>query len=149
MIVNNYLLDLIDYEFVCKLPCDNNPISVAARARSRNIDILTGLGLIKFNVEYEAQRLRINDQRMINLTSSHIWSFHLTSSQKEKFMALADKVNNINHDIRQANTENLNRIFRLNNIQDNIPLFNGVNFYDDNGGLESLFLPAGNGGTFP
>jgi hypothetical protein len=142
----NYLLDLIDRELVCKLPCDNNELSVAARARSRNIDILTGLGLIKFNVETEAQRLGIVDRRMINLTSSYIWSFHITPSQKKKFKALADKVNNINHNIRQINNENLNRIYRLDTQDADIPFFNGVNFYD-NDGFESLFLPAGNGSS--
>ncbi|RGB26923.1 hypothetical protein C1646_769779 [Rhizophagus diaphanus] len=143
---NNYLVDLIDLELVCKLPYDNNALSVADWARSRNIDI-NGLGLVKFNVEIEAQRLRIKDQQMINLTSKYIWTYYITPSQKEKFKALAKKANDINNNIRQINAENLNRISRLTTQDTDIPFINGINFYDDNGGFESLFMPAGNGSS--
>jgi hypothetical protein len=144
---DNYLVDLIDRELVCKLPYDNNALSVADWARSRNIDILNGLGLVTLNVEIEAQRLRLKDQRMIHLTSKYIWKSYITPSQKEKFKALAKKANDINNNIRQINAENLNRIFRLNTQDTDIPLINGINFYDDNGGFESLFMPAGNGSS--
>ncbi|RIA78645.1 hypothetical protein C1645_795548 [Glomus cerebriforme] len=148
----NYLLNRMDYDSICKLPCDNNPLMVAAQARNRNIRVLTGAGLLRQNVEEFAQTLQMNDRTMINSTTKYIWSLYLTPSQKEEFEDLANKANDINLKIMQINSDNINRISRLTPQVTDDPImsnfYNGADFQVD-GGFESLF-PAGHGSTsFP
>ncbi|RIA98059.1 hypothetical protein C1645_801448 [Glomus cerebriforme] len=150
---NKYLLD-IDYDTACKVPYDNDPLLVAARARELNIHFLDGMGLMKLSVEDIAQKSKINDQQMIDSTTKYIWYSYIKSSQKEEFKTLASKANEINYNKRQINADNLDRICRINTPQiTNDPImdnfFQGTNnFYDDddhNNNFESSILPSGSG----
>src|SRR5439155_1200631 len=90
--------------------------------------------------------------RLINLATDDIWNLRSTSSQRNRFINLANNANNINQSRvsrgRLINNNNtLVRIARIampqitNNPFEN-NFFNGTNFQDDNS-LESLILPAG------
>jgi hypothetical protein len=165
----NIFLNLIDYRNIYQLPHNNNAQVLAATIRDKR---LTGKGLIKQNIEREADRLhlhrtyrlqnymtrrlqlsqtrrlrlysRLFSQHIINLATTYIWRRRLTSTQRNQFINLA---NNANH-IRFANyLSTIDRIARLTTPQiTNDPLendfFNGVENFCDNS-FESLILPAG------
>ena len=150
----NYLLNCIDYNIVYQLPYDNNPLKVAAQAINRKIQILTGIDLIRQNVEGEALRLQVHDRRIINLTVNHVWNSCLTPFQRDQFTTLADSANDINQNMARVNDENLNRIIQIGHQVTNNPFennfFNGTDFQDDDKNIDniySLILPAGTGST--
>ncbi|RIA98057.1 hypothetical protein C1645_813288 [Glomus cerebriforme] len=129
-------LNRINHEKIYELPYDNNPLMVATRARncSTTIKKLTGQSLLKWNVKLEAQRLKINNNYIINLSTEYIWNFYLSDSQRDRFISLANNVNDINRHVSMINnTDTINRIFRLDQQKSNNPFvenfFNGTPFY--------------------
>jgi hypothetical protein len=145
----NDFLNRVDYSIIHQLPYNNNPHELAARTRiGKRIQRLTGMNLLKRNVNLEAQRLQLHNQYLINLATNKIWSLKFTRSQRQQFINLANNANNINQNMTRNNT-NLNRIVQINipqiiNNQFEDNFFNGTNFVNDNNkDVESLIFPAG------
>jgi len=126
-------LNNINYNQIFLLPCNNNAQVLAAQARNdMRVQKLTGQGLLKRNVEYEANRLHISNLYTIHLATDGIWK-SCGSLQRQLFTNLANDANNINRN-HMVNADTIDRISRMvtpqvtNNIyQDNF--FNGTSFY--------------------
>jgi hypothetical protein len=87
--------------------------------RSRGGGRLAGIDIVNRNVEREAYRLQIYNRCLINLTTNLIWDF-LSPSQRNRFIRLANRVNQQNRMLRIHsidNTDTLGRIARINNQQ--------------------------------
>ncbi|CAB4390965.1 hypothetical protein RhiirA5_497431 [Rhizophagus irregularis] len=167
----NIFLNLIDYRNIYQLPYNNNAQTLATTIRDKR---LTGKGLIKQNIKREAHRLqlyrtyrlqnytthrlqllqthrlrlynRLFSKHIINLATTYVWRRRLTSTQRNRFINLANNANNIRF---TNNLSTIDQIARLATpqITDN-PLdddfFNGAgNFCNNNNSLDSLILPAG------
>ena len=151
LILDGFLNNL-NYDFVCLPPFNNNPNDVATHVRNNTrIQILAGKDLLKWNIEREAQRLRLYDQRLLmSSATDRIWRLICTSYQRQQFERLANNANIINQNIRQVIDDTLGRISQINVQQvTNNPLFdnfyNGTSNFSDNNNddIESLILPAG------
>ena len=132
-ILSNFLINNINYHYIYQLPYNNNPRVLASQTKSYKL--LTGKSLLKQNIICEANRLQVNDKRIINLVVDHIWNC-LNSSLKVQFTTLANNANDINLKETQVNAANLNRIAQLNVEQFTSNLFednffNGVKFCDN------------------
>src|SRR4051794_1999602 len=108
------LLNRINYNNVNLLPYNNDAEILASQIRSGKMtQILTGKGLMKLNVEREARRLQLYDRYIIDLATDKIWNLHLTSSQRNQFISLANDANNINKRIDFINDDTIERITRI------------------------------------
>ncbi|CAG8741090.1 8073_t:CDS:1 [Funneliformis mosseae] len=136
----------------CKISAisDENPRTVADRARKKNGWLLTGIGLLKWNIESEAKILSLDDNpNLINTATKFIWNSTLTYPQRQEFENLAKHANMINRNIRQNIDDTHNRVAQMDTPQaGNNPLENG--FYNGtkfgNNGLDFL-LPTGSLGN--
>jgi len=152
----NDFLNLINYNNIYKLPCDNNAqiLAIQSRYGGRRIRRLTGKYLMRRNVGREAHRLQIYNRYLINLAADQIWNSRSTLSQRNRFINLANNANSLNQSrvarVRRINSPSTsNTLDRI--IQNTAPetnssfennILNGTNF-DDNKSFESLILPAG------
>ncbi|CAG8436667.1 16508_t:CDS:1 [Funneliformis caledonium] len=130
-------LDRIDYNILNQPPCNGNANVLAAYARGDSlIQVLTGKGLFRQNLEKEARRLRIRNRLVIKTATEKIWNLHLTSLQRDRFERLANDANNFNQNGMRFFTENTqDRIAGItivqttnNQLVDNF--YNGMVFND-------------------
>ena len=138
-LVQDYFLNRMDNNEICKL---RDPFEVAANARERKIPTLTGIDLIKMNVESEANKLGMHimhmdlTRSMKNKIVNHIWS-NLTSAQRKEFTSLANKINDINQNAAKASEDFIKRMIQNDAEQViNSPfessIFVGTKFSDEN-----------------
>lgn len=146
----NDFLNRINYEQIYELPYNNNPLMVASHARnfSTAVPKLSGYSLLKWNVEHEVQRLRI-DKSIIHPATKFIWNLKLSVSQRNQFIALANNANDINDRVKLVNNnDTVNRIIQIDSPQETnnlfeLNFFNGTKFNDDNDNFNYLTLPLG------
>jgi hypothetical protein len=132
----NKFLRNINYDEVIATPFDNDPGKAAAHARNGlTFKILTGKGLLKFNVEKEAQRqqLQLHRQNVINLATKKIWESTLSHSQRNEFEDLAKNANTTNRNLRIYLDDIHGRTSQINTHQVTAndlhsDFYNGTNF---------------------
>jgi len=134
----NDLLIHINYNRIY-LPYNDDIQILAAKARNDEIQNLTAVDLMKWNIKREANLLNIYNQLIINMATDHIWNFS-TNSQRDQLVTLANNVNQINQNhallLRIVNNEDtLDRINQLtepqvanNNEFEYMYIFNGTSF---------------------
>ncbi|CAI2163298.1 6920_t:CDS:1 [Funneliformis geosporum] len=143
------LLNNLDDSKISAIPYDN-PHTVADRARKARIQLLNGMGLLKWNIESEAKILFLdNNPKLINSATKFVWDSKLTHPQRQEFENLAKNANMINRNIRQSIEDTHNRVSQMDSPQvGNNPLendfYNGTKF--GNNGFEFL-LPIGSLGN--
>src|SRR6266542_5706318 len=132
----NDLLIHINYNRIY-LPYNDDIQILAAKARNDEIQNLTAVDLMKWNIKREANLLNIYNQLIINMATDHIWNFS-TNSQRDQLVTLANNVNQINQNhallLRIVNNEDtLDRINQLtepqvanNNEFEYMYIFNGT-----------------------
>ena len=135
---------------VCKLPYNNNPNLVAVEARTRKIQTITAITLIKLNLKDEINRLQAIgiDVNIKDIRSevNHIWNCLPLERQRE-FTTLANNANNINQNAALANEDSINRMIQIDipQITNNpfeVSIFEGTKNFNDND-FESLILTSG------
>ncbi|CAI2163302.1 6922_t:CDS:1 [Funneliformis geosporum] len=145
------LLNNLDYDEVSKLPYDN-PDTIAYHARRyARIQTLDGMGLLKWNIENETQKLFLEkNPNLINSAAMRIWETRLKPFQRQEFEKMAKDANEINQIKRQIIEDTQNRIARIDitqvgNLDFEHSFFNGTSFGNNNK-YEFLF-PAGSSGN--
>ncbi|CAG8624511.1 6726_t:CDS:1 [Funneliformis caledonium] len=145
------LLYNLDYDKISMPPYDNqHTIAYHARKHAR-IKILSGMGLLKWNIESEMQKLFFpKNTNLIDSATMCVWETRLEPFQRKEFEKMAKEANEINQNKRQITEDTLNRIVRIDIPQvGNLPLdhsfYNGTSFMNNND-FES-FLPAGSSGN--
>ena len=83
----NDFLYRVNYSKIHQLPFNNDPHKLSVQTKiDKKIQRLTGIGLMKRNVSSEARRLRLHNQRLINLATNRIWRLKYTGSQRRRFI---------------------------------------------------------------
>jgi len=138
---------------ISRLPCNNDAQSLARQSRQgrRTPRRLKAKNLFKRNVRSEANRLNLFNQYLINSSVNELWYFHLTPAQRDQFIDLARRANDINETyfpprVRLNNSEIIDRIARITTIQitedsSNNNFYNGTTF-SERSNFETL-LPTG------
>ena len=123
--LNNFL-NHVNFNNIYRLP---NAQTLAYQSRQRFV----GMDLLRLNVRREAHRLQIQNQRLINLATNHIWNSNLTLLQRIQFIRLARNVNNIiqNSPFR-IHIARINNIPQITNDPFERDFFGGTDFYDNN-----------------
>jgi hypothetical protein len=139
----------LNYDVINILPFRGDSNKVATYVRlSTTINILTGKDIFKWNIEKEAQKLRVRNKQIIDSATDIIWRSRITRPQKQRFESLSNGANIINRNMRQVVEDTHNSISNISVTQQtDTPLFdyfyNGTVEFSEKNKVDCLVLPVG------